>query len=75
LGLFASILISFLAGLVLVFAPWTQSWESNSLLQSHSTLRSLLLSTFVRGGVSGIGLINILLALHQAREYLNGDEG
>jgi hypothetical protein len=74
LGLFASILISFLAGLVLVFAPWTQAWESNSLLQSHATLRSLLLNTFMRGCVSGVGFINILLALYQAREYLNGDE-
>ena len=74
MGLFASILISFLVGLVLVLAPWTQAWESNYLLQPHGTLRSLLLSTFMRGCVSGLGLINILLALHQAREYLNGDE-
>jgi hypothetical protein len=74
LALFASILISFLVGLVLVFAPWTQLWESNYLLQPHSALRSLLLNTFIRGGVSGVGLINILLALHQARQYLNGSD-
>jgi hypothetical protein len=72
---FASILVSFLVGLFLVFAPWTHLWDANSLLQPHSALRSVLLSTFTRGTVSGIGLINILLALNQAREYLNGHHG
>jgi hypothetical protein len=69
---FASILVSFLVGLFLVFAPWTHLWDANYLLQPHSALRSLLLNTFTRGTVTGIGLINILLALNQAREYLNG---
>jgi hypothetical protein len=76
LALFASVLISFLVGLFLVIAPWTQLWESNYLLLPHSTLRTLLLSTFTRGSVSGVGLINILLALYQVRQYLNdgGDQ-
>jgi hypothetical protein len=69
---FASILISFLVGLFLVFAPWTTLWESNYLLQPHSALRTVLLNTFTRGSVSGIGFINILLALYQARRYLDG---
>jgi len=73
-ALFASILVSFLVGLFLVFAPWTYLWETNYLLQPHSALRGLLLSTFTRGTVSGIGLINIVLALHQARQYLNGND-
>lgn len=76
MALFASVLISFLVGLFLVIAPWTQLWEANYLLLPHSTLRSLLLSTFTRGGVSGLGLINILLALYQVRQYLDdgGDQ-
>jgi hypothetical protein len=45
-ALFASILVSFLVGLFLVFAPWTHLWDANSLLQPHSALRSLLLNTF-----------------------------
>jgi hypothetical protein len=71
LGLFASVLISFLVGLFLVIAPWTQLWESNYLLLPNAALRALLLSTFTRGSVSGVGLINIVLALYQVRRYLN----
>ena len=74
MALFASILVSFLVGLFLVFVPWTHLWEANYLLQPHSALRSLLLNTFTRGTVSGIGLINILLALQQARQYLSGND-
>ena len=74
MALFISALISFLVGLFLVFAPWTQLWESNYLLQPHSPLRTLLLNTFTRGTVSGVGLINILLALQQARRSLSGED-
>ena len=61
------ILISFVVGILLVFAPWWPLlWESNWLAQLWPGLRELLLSPFVRGAVTGLGLVNILLALHDA---------
>jgi hypothetical protein len=63
---FLSILSSFLVGIVLVVSPWTSLWESNWLLQplsSLSALRGVLLSGFARGAVSGLGLVNVLIAL------------
>jgi len=61
-----SILSSLLVGIVLVFAPWTPLWDSNWLLQAWPSLRGLLLSSFTRGAVTGLGLVNVLLALHDA---------
>jgi hypothetical protein len=61
-----SILSSLLVGTVLVFAPWTPLWDSNWLLQVWPSLRGLLLSSFTRGAVTGLGLVNVLLALHDA---------
>jgi hypothetical protein len=63
-----SVVSSLLVGTILVVAPWTGLWESNYLLAPHPALRSFLLSAFTRGSISGLGLINILLALHEARQ-------
>ena len=65
-----SIISSLLVGFVLVVSPWTSLWESNWLLQPHPFLRAVLLSAFTRGAVSGLGVVNILLALHDARARL-----
>ena len=65
-----SILSSFLVGVVLVFAPWTPLWDSNWLLQLWPAARSLLLNAFTRGAVSGLGLVNLVLAARDLRARL-----
>lgn len=71
-GVVLSIVSSVLVGTILMVAPWTALWESNYLLQPHPALRSFLLCSFTRGGISGLGVINILLALHEARQHFGG---
>jgi hypothetical protein len=58
-----SILSSGLVGLVLVVAPWTSLWDANWLLQSWPGLRGVLLTGFARGAVTGVGLVNLALAI------------
>jgi hypothetical protein len=65
-----SILSSLLVGVVLVFAPWTPLWDSNWLLQPWPALRAFLLSSFTRGAVTGLGLVNLLLALSDVHARL-----
>jgi hypothetical protein len=66
-----SALSSFLIGIILVIAPWwTEIWDANVLLQPWPILRNLVLSPFVRGGVTGLGLVNVLLAIVELREHL-----
>lgn len=67
---FLSIVSSLLVGLILAIAPWTPLWDGNYLLSPHPALRFVLLSAFTRGAVSGLGLINIVLALHEAHQHL-----
>ena len=67
-----SILSSLLVGMVLVFAPWTALWDSNWLLQVSPGLRGFLLSAFTRGAVTGLGLVNVLLALADVHRHLVG---
>jgi hypothetical protein len=65
-----SILSSLLVGLVLLVAPWTSLWDSNWLLQPHPLVRDALLNAFTRGAVSGLGIVNILIALYDFRAHL-----
>ena len=65
-----SVVTSLVVGAFLVWAPWTALWETNYLLQVHASLRAFLLSAFTRGGVSGLGMVNIMLALYEARQLL-----
>ena len=65
-----SVLSSLLVGLILSVAPWTGLWDGNYLIQPHPLMRSLLLNAFTRGAVTGLGLVNLLLALNEARERL-----
>jgi hypothetical protein len=62
-----SIVSSLLVGLVLAVAPWTSLWESNWLLQPWPAVRPYLLSGFARGAVTGLGLVNVLVALADLR--------
>lgn len=56
-------------GLVLIVVPWTPAWTSNSLLGNMPRLRTLLDENFVRGAISGLGLMNIWLAISEAVHY------
>jgi hypothetical protein len=67
-----SVASSLLVGILLVVVPWTSLWDSNYLLQPYPALRLLLLSPFARGTVTGVGLVNILVAVHEAYLHLSG---
>ncbi|HEX9186834.1 MAG TPA: hypothetical protein VGB87_07175 [Vicinamibacteria bacterium] len=65
------ILTSLVVGVVLVVAPWWPGfWDSNWLLQLWPGLRGVLSSGYARGAVTGLGLVNVLLALADARGRL-----
>jgi len=59
-------------GLVLMVFPWTDAWDSNYLLHPHPLLRTFVLSTFTRGAVTGLGLVNLVLAVQELRQRLAG---
>lgn len=56
-------------GIMLVVIPWTNVWTNNPLLGLSYPLRQIAESGFVRGAVSGLGLINIWIAISDAVNY------
>lgn len=65
----AFILFCFEIGLFLVFVPWSALWENNVLLTYWPSLRGFLLNNFVRGAVSGLGVIDVVLGLFELGRF------
>ncbi len=57
------IVLAFEMGALLLYLPWSIYWEQNFFLNHSPLLRSILLHPSFRGMVSGIGLLDILLAI------------
>ena len=50
-------------GSVLMVIPWLAFWDRNYFAQLLPPLYELMTNNFVRGAVSGLGLINVLVGL------------
>jgi hypothetical protein len=49
--------------LFLIVVPWSVFWERNHFLDQVPPLRGLLLNHFLRGAISGIGLLCLVAAV------------
>jgi len=56
-------------GILLTVLPWTSLWTSNSLMASFPPLKEFLSHNFVRGLVSGLGLVDIWMGVAEAVTY------
>jgi hypothetical protein len=61
------ILLCFELGVVLMFVPWLTLWERNFFLDRYPALIPYLLNPFVRGAVTGLGVLDILIAADAVR--------
>ena len=55
--------LCFEMGALLLYLPWTVYWEQNYFLSHFPALLPVLLHPSFRGVVSGIGLLDIILAV------------
>ena len=68
-SVFLFVLISAVAGVLLVILPWTPEWTDNYLLLSYPGLRTLVTTGFFRGVCSGLGLLDIWIGFWEALHY------
>lgn len=57
-------------GLILIMVPWSAFWDRNYFAESLPLLRNLIRNDFVRGAVSGIGVLNLIAGLADLRALL-----
>ena len=59
------VLFCFELGVFLLILPWVSIWSNNHFVAGHGWISAIALNHFVRGAVSGLGLADIWLAIHE----------
>jgi hypothetical protein len=62
-----SMLIVLELGVLLLFLPWAGLWETNYFVTHYPMLRHYLLHPALRGAISGLGALDILIAAGMVR--------
>ena len=57
------VVICCIMGAILLDLPWTGIWEQNYFLSHFPSLMRILLHPAFRGAVSGLGILDIFLAI------------
>jgi hypothetical protein len=57
-------------GLLLVLLPWSAFWERNYFVGMFPWLLYVLRNNFIRGAVSGLGIVNLLTGFRDLAELL-----
>lgn len=52
-------------GVVITALPWQELWTSNSLVDGYPAIRELLMNNFVRGLISGLGVVDIWIGVSE----------
>jgi hypothetical protein len=56
-------------GVVLLLAPWSQFWDRNYFAQDLPLLHGLIVNNFIRGAVSGLGVVNLAAAIAEMHAF------
>lgn len=56
-------------GLFLVLLPWTPIWTDNNLLNRYPDLKLFAMNNFVRGVISGFGVLDIFIGIQEAVRF------
>ena len=52
-------------GFALLVVPWSAFWDRNYFAEALPPIRAFITNNFVRGAVSGLGLVNIVAGLSE----------
>jgi len=63
------VIIRLYIGFILVFLPWTHLWALNRFFLYYAPIAHLTQSGAFRGIVSGLGLLNLWIAIAEAIHY------
>jgi hypothetical protein len=55
------------AGLLLIVLPWSRFWDRNYFAYAWPAIQPVLSNDFVRGAVSGLGVLNLVAAFAEIR--------
>jgi hypothetical protein len=59
-------------GLILIIVPWSPFWDANYFVYRYPELGLVVNSSYIRGVISGLGVVNVFLALEAFRRRVSG---
>jgi hypothetical protein len=65
------VIFAFELGLFLLIVPWLRTWDLNWIPLHSPLLGGFWLNPFFRGAISGLGLLNIYIAIVEAGRQLS----
>ena len=65
------IALFFEIGLVLAVVPWSAYWDRNDFAEYLPLLHAFITNNFVRGAVTGLGLLNLGIAVSELLSLLS----
>ncbi|HKY22495.1 MAG TPA: hypothetical protein VJM31_14865 [Vicinamibacterales bacterium] len=57
-------------GILLVLVPWSGFWGRNYFAIAFPVLQEILNNNYVRGAVSGLGIVNLLMGFEELASVL-----
>jgi hypothetical protein len=67
------VVLAFEMGALLLYLPWSVYWEQNYFLSRFPSIMHIALHPSFRGAVSGLGVLDILLAIGWIRSRSDAD--
>jgi len=67
--LVVEVAIAVWAGMLVMVLPWTRLWTENPLLAAWPTVKFILGQNFVRGMISGVGMVDVWMGISDAVHY------
>ena len=64
------IALFFEVGIVLMVVPWSTYWERNYFVESVPYVEAIATNDFVRGAITGLGLVNLFAGLAELGSLL-----
>ncbi len=69
------ILFSIEAGIFLLWTPWLSFWDTNYLTHLYPQLLPIVTNPFFKGAVIGLGIVNILIGIHEIAHFKKFSKG
>ncbi len=63
------ILYSVEAGIFLLWLPWMSFWDTNYLTYAYPQILPVITNPFFKGGVLGLGIVNLMIGIHEVVHF------
>ena len=69
------ILFSIEVGIFFLWLPWLSFWDANYLTYRYPQILPLVTNSYLKGAVLGLGIVNIMIGIHEIVHFKKHSRG